>query len=1433
MANGYIGKISALVTASTADLSRKLQGSTRDVNRFANSVQSQIATASRAAQASLNGIFTPLQRIERALFAGRRLNLIDSSQVQQIQRAVSVAEGINKPLAAATRQFQGLSAEVQSQFLPALDLAQRRVAGLNDLLARSGNVSERAFGATAERVERTAQAVQRLAQAQRAASAGFTGNELEFTNPRALEAINAAAAASQRAAALPAAQRSDPAIAERVRQLQQFRNVVAQTVAEVEQIRLNPSVNTGALQAAESRLENIVETTRRAQRELDEIVNRGADAQRRAQAASQFLQVDQRESRLQSFEGQATTRDASGRTIQERVAAINATNERAQAEANLRSEQERRIAVANTLFQIDQRESQLQSFEGQATTRDASGRTIQERVAAINATNQRAEAEARLRAEQEARLAVANSLLQVDQRESDLLSQRGRQTPLGDRLAEQGRRRVRGLTGDVNIDSTPPPGAGFGDNFSGQAQRDIDALGTRVGAVRQQLETLPNVVRTRFVPELQRAQAQLVRLQNSPVATVQAIENATRRVERLEAAARRASEAFNFRQSFGGAGLRGIEGGLNQQALRGYTAQLQLLQQTLAGTSQAARGPAVAAFNNLRNAIADAMDRGTLETQQTRQEIQRLTREAVEAAAAAAQVNPRALASRLQRVGDVARGAFGNAGLAIQQAAFAVEDFFSVTGGLDQRIRAAGNNISQLGFITGSTTGLIVGISAAIGAQLVAALIRWSNAGTEAQDRTKALNEALARQKSLVEDLAQAFDSLGDRLLRGVFSPAAEEAREVANQLDEIRRKQRELRDASVIDLDPEVQRQRAIRGARERQLEGEENIGRRIALQEQIAEARRAEQVAAAAAVGRAAPTARDVEAGLRRTVFVDGARGLSPANRRDLEQIRQNVAGAAGDPRQLIQLLQRARTEQERLALQNAGNQVRAPRARENVEALTRLINALERQLGTGIDAAANRLVQSIDAPARRLRDAQDRLREAVEAGVPGAAAVVNSVNEIGAGFDAARQTLVDRLEQGLPLDQATVDAATRQRDAALANVEATLRESAAIDIARQALDRFAAALDRASQEAQSNLQSAQQAADEARRADLARSTPATRQAREQADADLARQRELASGVEEEVAAVRDGFRQRVTETRELRRRAELAAEAVSRASEVTRRAGAVGIEGGGRLYSKIAADARAAGDEDLARFAEETEQLVIRVRESLGLDNENLWQGVREAIAEYEAVVNDAADETARALARIAEIDSQLGSVGVLAPGRREELVRERARLEQQAVEADEQVRRARDESTAEAERAAAAVRGRELSRTDGERAAADLTRGLEDIRQFFGRQAEEGTGLVDFGAQAAAQQRFIDQSLRQAAPAIFALADQVQNAVLQGPSRAALQATDVSTVEGSRELNRLLRGDDSARDQNLVELQKQSQSLEELVRIAREGGAQVAN
>jgi hypothetical protein len=225
--------------------------------------------------------------------------------------------------------------------------------------------------------------------------------------------------------------------------------------------------------------------------------------------------------------------------------------------------------------------------------------------------------------------------------------------------------------------------------------------------------------------------------------------------------------------------------------------------------------------------------------------------------------------------------------------------------------------------------------------------------------------------------------------------------------------------------------------------------------------------------------------------------------------------------------------------------------------------------------------------------------------------------------------------------------------------------------------------------------------------------------------------------------------------------------------------------------------------------------------------GANNDDFWVGVRAAISEYEKAVRDATPQSLALARRASEIESQLSTVGVLTQGARDDLLRQRAAIQQQVVDSDERVRDARDASTREAEQASAATRGRELSRTDAQRAATGLAQGLEDIRQFFGRQAEDGNGLIDFQAAREAQLRFAEEQNRAAAPAIFSLADSVQNAILQGPSRAALNVSDISTQEGARELNRLLRGEDPARDNaNLQELQRQSQILEENNRILRE-------
>ena len=112
MANGYIGKISAVVTANTSDLSRKLQGAVKDVDRFAQTLNRSVSASAQQATASLEKIFTPLQRLERKLQTALQLNLRTDDEVRKIQQLVSVAEGINKPLERASGAFSKLSLEV-------------------------------------------------------------------------------------------------------------------------------------------------------------------------------------------------------------------------------------------------------------------------------------------------------------------------------------------------------------------------------------------------------------------------------------------------------------------------------------------------------------------------------------------------------------------------------------------------------------------------------------------------------------------------------------------------------------------------------------------------------------------------------------------------------------------------------------------------------------------------------------------------------------------------------------------------------------------------------------------------------------------------------------------------------------------------------------------------------------------------------------------------------------------------------------------------------------------------------------------------------------------------------------------------------------------------------------------------------------------------
>jgi hypothetical protein len=115
---------------------------------------------------------------------------------------------------------------------------------------------------------------------------------------------------------------------------------------------------------------------------------------------------------------------------------------------------------------------------------------------------------------------------------------------------------------------------------------------------------------------------------------------------------------------------------------------------------------------------------------------------------------------------------------------------------------------------------------------------------------------------------------------------------------------------------------------------------------------------------------------------------------------------------------------------------------------------------------------------------------------------------------------------------------------------------------------------------------------------------------------------------------------------------------------------------------------------------------------------------------------------------------------------------------------------------------------------------------IARGFDIARpalEEFGRQLEQDLNALGEAAKADRQNaaQIIEDGRRnlaeQAAPMLVEMAKSVQNAVIAGPSRAALNASDVTTSQGQQELNRLLRGDDAAREADVVEMKNQTQKL----------------
>jgi hypothetical protein len=1235
---GYIGKISAVVTANTSMLSRELTKSAQDADKFARSLRNSINRGADAASASIEKIFTPLQMLERKLqqAASRGLNLNMPSD--KIRALVSVAEQINKPLEAASGSFQKLSAGIQSGFAPALARAQSQAEAFFKIIEVGRAPTEAYFGVVESRVERTTQALRRLTQAQQAASKGFTGNELQFTNPDVFATLNRSSALTGQAAGLPEVALASGDIGNRVAKLNGLSQSIASALARLESIRLTPKVDTVQIEKAEADLKSLLATAKATQEGLQSAI----DVQGNIGASTPFM----------------STRDPQGRTIQQRLAANLLRDQLAQENEIVAGQQELGRKIGNGFLTI-------------LTPAEAAADTLQAH-------------------QQELGRRIGNGFLTI-------------------------------LT----------PAEAAADTLQAHQQE----LGRRIGngflTILTQAEAAADTVAGR-------------------------VSNARRR------------GASDLRDSFGGRTEAGINFGFEQKALRGYESQLRVLQQAIGSAAAEARGPAVSAFSRLRDAIADAMDRGELETIDTRDEIRRLTQDAIAASARVAGVSERGLSKSVARAGDVGRRGFDRLSLAINQAAFAIDDFFSSTGGLEFKLRAVQNNLTQLGFVLDGTRGLFLALGAAIGGQLVIQIFKWANGNVELSDKVKAANSELEKQKQLVDALAKSYQALAESAKAAGASEAGRNAAERRRQVEEIRRQEEEARRSRIAAVDPESIRLRTEINKLERENENESRAGiaadrqRRIQiLERQLAEAERraASQQTNAQDVADAITTARlraaeAVEASFDNRMFTNvGVQGgqVTPleATRRARDEVLQRIRGEPlGDISTPEAQLEAINQAIEDLSEQTASRQ-------RGFSFLRDPFGSLESQLD-----------QSLQELLRRA----EIIRSAIE-------------------DQRSSEALIRFSETSLEI----ADILSRARDR-ISDSEDTFLSATA--------DEFAAERERLSQRAV--------------------------EAREQGDLEFAAAvNELAEKLER------------------LAREFDTVALVTSAASTAIERLS-------GDLNQQVLQEAEQLADQArrdqnalwgrLNALMMVGDGVEITDREALGLGfnkdrAEEIFRDARERAARVEAanqaavrdfrdraIAGDLGGELAQSFAERERLQAQIDAGGLDA--RAAEAVQDRIneldRLIQQQFEATPEgqaaVRRAdkaERQFRRDVERRDAVLRGADALVTDGERAGFEAARRFSDITALF-------EAIPDFNTPDARRQqaRILEDAQRQIAPALFALTDGVANAVLQGPSRQALNASDISTSQGTAEFLRLLRGDDSSRDQNLIELQRQTEELRRL-------------
>ncbi|NBW09335.1 MAG: hypothetical protein EBR82_15050 [Caulobacteraceae bacterium] len=1445
-----LGKISAVLTANTQDFTRRIGESRRELQDFARQARGvQFNLNTRA----LDGTLTQLQRFQRTLREIQQLQArgVDAGlpNAGRLRDQFRAFEDIGKPLTSVKNQIEGLSSAIQAELYPELEKIQ---AGFRNLY-RDLDTGAATFDRSAKRIENLQQRLLALSRATAVAKdIGGLSKQLEassagssFFAPSAKEALKKTIALRGEAENIPArfrgGQFADLAVA-----AEENAARVEKAVARVARAQLRAGRPGGETPRN-------LEFRGRAQQELDAAV-------REQSAINALFDRDIRSATIK----QVVSPDAVSQVEQ-------LTEKFGKLSARLREGGDQRFdgliaSVGRVVERLNQGETSakktklaIEALAGAEATKSFSAAGFGKADALIRTDSERAIEQIRRDAQKQRNNIIGDNpslgrrrrayIEGVNLREDIALSREefnrtaaGRVNDLSSRvngIKDAGLTsqfdNIRKLAADANVSLK----AAFDGRNTAAGARALDDYKAKFPALIAEID--------KFESKLKSAETARKRFD-------QFLSISGSRSDKLGADLERAASDISVARQFAGnfesgntSGRRNVAAGIEKQ-LSAYQKAAELQQRIFdrpqAFKNEEARAKALERVTKVIEAQRRAL-RDLVVQESKRDGSRGITGAQFDAAANKAAKN---------------RGSFGVGGaavaqLAFQQGLFAIDDLISATGGLEYKLRAVGNNITQLGLLLGqsglipglsATTGLFLGLSAVIGGQVITSILKYATGSELADDKAKALNDSLSRQKSLVEGLAQAFESLGDSIARKAFSSAGQSTRAFTKELANIDRKQKELREERVSFLDPGVQEERAKQATLKRRLDATSDGGQRVAILREIEESRRRERAAIRARASAPAPSPEDVRKSvvdrIRDSEFArlsEEKGGLFPVRlvdwraRREAEarreKARQDLDAAGADPLSLSRIVEQRIRERQEMATRDigafdlfTGDAIEITNAREDVAALTTLLESLRLPASLQADKAIQNIFKSANAAATAIEESQRQVADAIKSGVPTALSLQGLLDRLAGEIDSAQNEIQsaqkDYAESGLTQDDAAL------RDERIQSARGRIERSREQRLQAQA--RATELEQRRIIDPQSTLDARRQRAEANLQASGAESGILARRLRE-LDA-------MRAKVESEVAARPDSVF--------VRRRADKELAAINNEAAAIEVA-TLGLKRFTEALARATAEAESnlqaarQRDDDVRRqslapgrgAALPTQDDRDRARKNLE-EQQAANRGVEEAVASerdrLERLAQDVNNPLLLTFKRLREIDEQLSS-GAGTPLERQRLIQERRRLQDQVdsqIEESPAVRDARDNSTRIEQRQSAEDRGRELAMTPAQRAARESAQQARDLVAEMNRinapQAVQNEKMSQLALERA----------QQVAPLVMGFREERLNALLQGPSRAALNVADVNTMEGQRELNRLLRGDDPNRDVNLVELQKQSELLQGVIDAIKEEGGQ---